>query len=316
MIDKKYYQANLLIYYSDFLGSLILALVAFGVCLQVEWPLLILPYLLCCLLLYRAGAFMHELTHQSRNPRLRAFYHLWNLTAGALTLVPAVRFIGPHVTHHQSGIFRTQADPQYPLLREDLPRALFILLVIPCIMPLYNFVLVVTSSFGYLRVEQAIDEFLTAKGNPTGSEIASESLAEVIWLGRYTLVLWSLLAWFLPEAIPLAYAVHVGAWALTTWRIPLEHELRHLKTSSDESDQMEDSYTIEAPLAALLQPLGLRFHTAHHMYPGVPYHNLRALHEELKRSRPGYREKILPFWTAVFHGPGSTAISDRRIQDS
>jgi fatty acid desaturase len=44
-----------------------------------------------------------------------------------------------------------------------------------------------------------------------------------------------------------------------------------------------------------LCPVGLRFHALHHLFPGMPYHNLEAAHHRLMQHLPAahpYRECV------------------------
>lgn len=308
MIDKKYYQVRPIIYYSDFALSMAGFLVAFIVCLHATGVALVLSLGVSSACLYRAGAFVHELTHQHRGGQLRAFHRLWNLTAGAVVMMPAVRFFDPHQTHHKTGIFATKRDPQYMLLRTDWRLAAVVLLVAPFVMPIACVLFMLGASLGEkIDIEGAIERYLERrKGGAVGSALPSEYKREMTLYSRYYLVVAGLYVWLWPETIPLMYAVQVGAWWLGILRIPLEHEMREYRESTDAGDQVADSFTVESPFAEILQPLGLRLHTAHHMYPGVPYHNLPALHGALKRSSPEYRKSIVPFLTAVL-GPRRSA---------
>ncbi|GAB6042113.1 fatty acid desaturase family protein [Endothiovibrio diazotrophicus] len=301
-IDKKYYEVSLLHFYTDFLFTLSGVIIAFILCLNTSGLPFFLSYVVATALLYRAAVFAHELTHQSRNPRMKTFSIVWNLTLGALTLIPAVRFYQPHLTHHQVGVFGTTGDPQYMMIRSDKKLAAFVLLAVPFIMPIWGLLLVLLSSVGVIDVEGAVERYLARKGYTVGAALPPEHKRSVTRYGRYYLVLITLFVWQMPEAIPLVYAIHVGAWWMATLRIPLEHGMREYRETSDARDQVIDSFTVESPLAGLLQPLSLRLHTAHHMYPGVPYHNLPALHAELKRTDEEYRKSIVSFWTAV-RGP-------------
>ena len=53
-------------------------------------------------------------------------------------------------------------------------------------------------------------------------------------------------------------------------------------------EQMLDSVTIDndSLLAVLLNPVGLRYHATHHLFPSMPYHNLRAAHNRLLACLP------------------------------
>jgi len=154
-----------------------------------------------------------------------------------------------------------------------------------------------------VNVEGAIDRYLTRKkGAAAGSALPAEHRREMTLYSRYSLLLVILYASLWPETIPLMYAFQVGAWGLGILRIPLEHEMREYRESTGPRDHVVDSFTVESPFAEILQPLSLRLHTAHHMYPGVPYHNLPALHAELKRTNEEYRKSVVPFLTVV-RGP-------------
>jgi fatty acid desaturase len=47
--------------------------------------------------------------------------------------------------------------------------------------------------------------------------------------------------------------------------------------------QVLDSVTIgsDSLLAVIISPVGLRYHALHHMFPSLPYHNLREAHRRL-----------------------------------
>ena len=62
-------------------------------------------------------------------------------------------------------------------------------------------------------------------------------------------------------------------------------------------DQMLDSVTMDndSPLAVLLNPVGLRYHATHHLFPSMPYHNMRAAHKRLLARLPAdspYRRTV------------------------
>lgn len=309
MIDKQYFKANMAIYFGDLLLSLTVLIVSFIHCLDASGLPFIALYLVCIVSLYRAGAFVHEICHRHRNEQMRIFSTFWNLTVGAIVLVPAARFFKPHLTHHSIGVFGTKDDPQYLLLRSDRKLAFFVLVVIPFIMPLFSLMLMVSAAVAGLTAEEAVERFVQRRSHTVGSVPQDEDKDQIIRLSRYYLPLFLLYVWLFPETLPLMYMVQVGAWWLVTLRIPLEHSMVHYVEKSDRHDHVLDSFTVEAPLAALLQPLGLRFHTAHHMYPGVPYHKLAALHAELKARDNEYRNNVISFWTAV-RGPVRTPPTD------
>lgn len=299
MIARDYFIPRPAIYYRDFCFYLALFIVGFAWGLNASWPMVILPWLLATFGLHRAGLFCHEIVH-IKDDKLRGFRALYTWTVALIVMVPPLRFQLPHLAHHRLGIFGTPEDPQYPLVRGNPFAMAMVLLVIPFVVPFTNLLMTVTAALGAFRVEAALDRWATEKlGFSLSSTLTPEQQAEVTRHARVTLALFIAAIIFFPAALPFYYAVLVLGWALLTARIPLEHELERLAETSGREDQMIDSFTIESPLALIVQPVGFRFHTAHHMYPGVPYHNLPALHEELKRTIPEYRDSIISLWTAI-----------------
>ncbi len=231
---------------------------------------------------------------------MAGFSRLWHLTVGAIIMVPIVRFAEPHRTHHSTGTFRTAGDPQYLLVRSNPMLMVFVLVGVPVLTPLYTFLQVIVASLGGVALEERIDALTRRVFNFSVSmPIPRSTHAEVTWHARYTLLLIAGFAALLPEALWMYYATLVGAWTVVVLRIPLEHQLEAYAASSDRSDQMQDSFTIESPLAEIIQPIGFRYHTAHHMYSGVPYHNLPALHAYLKATVPDYSRSIITLREAI-----------------
>lgn len=298
-IDRRFFEVRPALFYRDLIVPGAAFAIAYASLLQAQGWAFAAAFLIAVVSLHRAAILMHDICHQYDNPRLKRFIWVWDLTIGAIAAIPSPRFLRPHRIHHATGTFRTKDDPQYLLVRTDRTLAVFVLILIPFIMPVLNLANAVVASVAGTALDEAVERWAAKRGMPTGSVVADRHRPRVIWLSRYCVALYALYAYLLPETLGIAYAVLVAGWWLTTIRIPLEHRMEHLLERSDKRDHILDSFTIESPLAAILQPLAMRFHAAHHLYPGVPYHNLPALHRDLKASDGEYRATIVPFWSVV-----------------
>jgi fatty acid desaturase len=303
-IDKQLFTLDLRRYYRDFaidLGGFVLGFVwllhAEGV------PSTALAYLLAVVSIQRASIFGHDIVHHHQDPRMRNFRLLWDHTVGAISLFPVVRFHKPHLTHHARGIFGTAADPQYLLLRHHPGFAVVVLLLAPLVLPFWSLLQVIAASLGGTAAEAAIADYLGRRGANTANIPEERHRREIVARSRFALVLLLVLGLLAPEALPWLYLVLAGGWLLLALRIPLEHGLEKLlERPSTMQDQLSDSYTIVSPLADILQPHGMKYHTAHHLYPIVPYHNLPRLHAELAAREPDYRARTISLWEAI-RGP-------------
>lgn len=255
-----------LVYWTDFILSLLVFGIGFFVFVVTGN---LIGYLVAAIFLYRACAFTHEIAHQYKNTRLQSFKLVWNLTAGFLMMQPALRFTKPHLIHHKTGVFATKEDPQYPLIRSDIKYGLFVMVLSAWLFPIHN-ILICMGIPG-------IDKILYEKIQFTSNEYKYLRQIEKLYLYFFVA-----LCFMVPNLILPFYLVSVGSWFLSVLRIPLEHSLKEYKETSDYNDQRLDSYTHRSPLWIPIQPLALRYHTIHHMYPKVPYHNIPILHKQLE----------------------------------
>jgi len=267
---KNLYKLNLKTYWTDFIISSILFCIAFYFTYTVSS---IIGVVLTSIFLYRLCAFTHEIAHQNKNPQIKWFKRVWNLTGGLLMLQPSIRFTRPHLKHHTSGIFATKDDPQYPLIFSKPALAFTIFVVLPWFLPVYNLLKAIFPQSPFLHS-------ILYKGIKfSETEEAEARIYEI-----YYLLCFCIIVIFNPAIIYTFYFVSVGAWMLSVLRIPLEHPLFEYKGTSTVQDQEVLSYTHESPIYIPVQPLALRYHKAHHMYPKIPYHNLPDYYYELKRT--------------------------------
>ena len=73
------------------------------------------------------------------------------------------------------------------------------------------------------------------------------------------------------------------------------------------SEQFLDSVTVPGNVitTTLWAPVGLRYHAVHHLFPGMPYHNLGKAHHRLMKELPAnsvYRETLRDsLWDGLTH---------------
>lgn len=303
-IDKTYYALDMRRYYRDFAVDFSGFMLGFGWLLHAEGAVsLTLAYLLAVVSIHRASIFGHDIVHHYQDPRMRNFRLLWDYSVGAITLFPVVRFYQPHLTHHSPGVFRTDGDPQYLLLRHNPGFAVVVLLLAPLLLPLWSLLQVVAASVAGTAAESAMAGLLERRGMNRANIPDARHRRDIVSRSRFSLLLLVLIGLLAPKALAWLYLVLAGGWCLLALRIPLEHGLEQLlERPSNWQDQLIDSYTIISPLADILQPHGMKYHTAHHLYPVVPYHNLARLHAELEARDPDYQARTIGLWGAI-RGP-------------
>ncbi|HET7575019.1 MAG TPA: fatty acid desaturase, partial [Sphingomicrobium sp.] len=88
------------IYWADMLGSALLGYAALFAAMVVKPAWLAVGCgLVAVLALYRAGSFIHELTHIKKGA-VKGLRFTWNLLVGVPLLVPSFMYEGVHNQHH------------------------------------------------------------------------------------------------------------------------------------------------------------------------------------------------------------------------
>lgn len=283
------------IYWADFLTSATLGYGAMAVAVTADgWPLLLAASLVSILALYRAGSFIHEITHIKR-AALPGFWAGWNALAGVPLLIPSFMYEGIHQLHHARTRYGTSEDPEY------LPLAL----MKPWTVPLF----VLASAFAPLAllVRYGILAPLSLVIPPLRAVVVARYSGLVInpefrrrpaegELRRQWIVQESAAALW---AMALLVAVFTGILPLRTFLILLAvaggvlllNQVRTLVAHLWENDgeamtvtaQFLDSVNVPPPalLPALWAPVGLRYHAIHHLLPSLPYHALGEAHRRL-----------------------------------
>src|SRR5688572_14635306 len=101
------------IYWADMLGSALLGYGALAATILAGSTMFaLLAGVVAVLALYRAGSFIHEITHLKPNA-VPGFYRAWNALVGVPLLVPSFMYEGVHNQHHAKPYYGTAEDPEY-----------------------------------------------------------------------------------------------------------------------------------------------------------------------------------------------------------
>lgn len=321
-----------MVYWSDLLASAVVGYGSMAAAIMVEnIGFAILAAVVSILALYRAGSFIHELTHIRRGS-MRGFHFGWNALIGVPLLLPSFMYEGIHNLHHARTRYGTVEDPEYLPLALMKPYTVPLFVLVSALAPVglfirYALLAPLSAIIPPLR-KIVVERYSGLVINPEFRRRPPEGDFKKQWYGQeiaasiWAIALLTAVATgFLPmRAFLIMVAIAAGSVVLNQIRTLVAHLWENDGEVMSVTEQYLDSVNVPPPafLPALWAPVGLRYHALHHLLPGVPYHALGEAHRRIAEALPKdstyYRANHASLWglvTGLVRGSSGHAASSQ-----
>ncbi len=304
-------------YWTDFLVSLTIAYTSATIYLVSplgSWAQLI-AFPLAVFWLYRLGSLIHEVCHLGHH-EMRVFKVVWNLLVGVMTLMPSPFFTRHHRDHHSTRMYGTPEDPEYVanVLEAGSWKSSLIYTLMVMAFPIAVFLRFLLVPFTYLTpairkwtLEHGSAFTLNTRYTRRVTPFDRKVITALEWpcFLRAAFIPGAVLAGLAPpERIPLLYLLALSTVVLNQLRQLADHHFEGDGSPATVESHILDScnYTGSDVLTWLFFPFSIRYHALHHLFPSMPYHNLKPAHEYLARTLPAdspYLGLDEPGWWSV-----------------
>lgn len=247
---------------------------------------------------YRGLSFIHEISHLCKSyPKIQSLY---NFLFGYPNKVPAYS-MKTHRYHHSVSTFGELEDPEYEKWTEKpkyfLARPLILSFFYPLFLALRFSVWPIANTLLPKKIKMktyknASSFVMNLKYiRPYNKSEFNEVIKEDLMCLLYSIVFILVTIGFdvLLQAFIYWYMIIVGISLLNTYRALVAHRYTAHRMHEDDMQikQLKDSVTIEGGFfTEIWAPVGLRYHSTHHMLPQLPYYSLAKAHKRLKKILP------------------------------
>lgn len=294
-IARDLHKPNPKIYWADLIATVIVGYGALALAITLTMPAeAVLAGVVAVLALYRAGSFIHEVSHM-KHSSLPGFRLGWNALVGVPLMVPSFMYEGVHNLHHARTRYGTVEDPEYLPLALMKPWSLPVFVLVAALAPIgllirYGVLAPLSLVVPGLR-KTVVERYSGLVINPQFRRRPAEGELRKQWaIQEAATSVWAigLVALVVSGVVPLkAFLIYLAVIGWATVINQVRTLVAHLWENEGEAmsvtAQYLDSVNVPPPalLPALWAPVGLRYHALHHLLPSVPYHNLGEAHRRL-----------------------------------
>ncbi len=303
------------IFWIDFIISVTVAYVAASIYLASNLTSLIGwgAFTISVVTMYRASMFIHEIVHLPKK-ETTTFRRFWNFFAGVPMMVPTFTYQS-HLHHHSSQHYGTEHDGEYLPFAQGRIWQVFIYMTQIVLQPMLVFLrYLIWTPISFLHpklrawtlanASSLVINFKYTNHKKPFQHTREDTFWELFTWFRAVVMLLLVLAGIMPMIrLPKILLLAMTVLTINHLRTLAAHRYRNGGKPISHLAQFQDSTNITGSWwTELWCPLGLRYHALHHLFPGIPYHNLGIAHRRLMATHGEgsiYHQSVYPNFQSV-----------------
>ncbi len=288
------------------------------ICILLTWPMLyfsalnksLTAFFIGSFFLYKGTILIHEVSHLAK--KIKGYRLVYNIFFGWPNGYPAYIY-DTHLFHHGKKTYGTKRDPEYKYMEEigfkDLLRPFLSALILPffqlfrfAILPIFTPFLPRSAKIKIFQKFSTLVFSLEYTRTIRDEKSALQMMKRndlICALYKFTFFALIISGILTIQFLYVWYGSLVFASILNMYRSLFNHRYSNKElTSMSWADHLRDTITIEpGPITNLVCVNGLNYHGIHHLFPELPYTNLKKAHQKLMQELPKehiYRQTVVP----------------------
>ncbi len=322
-LTNEYKKVSALRFYFTLIHCAILGWGGFLLAAFTSGPLMWVSYLISLVFIYKGTLMIHEVSHFQR--KVKGLRTTYNLLFGFMNNYPAYLY-DTHAFHHGRNTFSTKKDPEYQYVRPDNFLTLIAPIFASVFLPFFQILRFTLIPIIYVFTGKKFREYIFThfstlvfdlkykrqikSSNDIRQMVRNDLMCSLTTLSVIYLVYVELIPF---KLIPMWFGMVFTASLLNMYRAKFNHVYNNKNRGPlSWEDHLLDCITVDKGIfTEIWSPVGLRYHTLHHVMQEIPFHNLKKAHQHLMRNLPNdhiYRQTVVPNFIGALKRRNAVAV--------
>ncbi|EQC43811.1 fatty acid desaturase [Bacteriovorax sp. Seq25_V] len=322
-LTSEFKKVNPLRFYFTLIHCALIGWGCFLIAGYTDGYLMWINYLISLVFIYKGTLMIHEVAHFQR--KVKGLRTTYNILFGFMNNYPAYLY-DTHAFHHGRNTFSTKKDPEYQYVKPDNFLTIIAPIFASVFLPFFQIIRFTIIPIVYLFTGKKFRKYIYTNfstlvfdlkyqrplknDKDLNQMVRNDLMCSLTTIIGLALILTGLLPM---KLIPMWFGMVFTASLLNMYRAKFNHVYNNKERASlSWEDHLLDCITVDRGIfTEIWSPVGLRYHTLHHVMQEIPFHNLKKAHEHLMANLPAdhiYRQTVVPNFMGAIKRRNAVAV--------